>query len=68
MKGFVFTYRLKLDTLKDLLRKYEGLIPNLSPTNLAKLNKALYMYDMENSVYSKLVEGLLIQIFKQGSD
>ena len=35
---------------------------------LAKLSKALYMYDMENSEYSKEIEGLLISYFRYGSD
>jgi hypothetical protein len=63
--GFLFTYRVSPEALSIVLTKLDHFMPSISPGNLAKIVKALYILEQEKLPIVKRIESLLIQILRE---
>ena len=63
--GFLFTYRVSPTALPLIVAKIDHFLPSISPGNLAKIVKALYILEQEKLPIVKRIEALLVQTLRE---
>lgn len=63
--GFLFTYRISPTALPIIIKKLDHFLPSVSPGNLAKIVKSLYILEQEKLPIVKRIEALLVQTLRE---